>query len=115
MNSDLDLIAHFRDTRSREAFDALVARHGPMVHRVGMRVLRDRHDADDVVQLTFIQLLQHPDSAYPQVTGWLHRVAKNTAKNLRQSRVSRTRRESTKVRMMVADQLSDEECSELRE
>jgi RNA polymerase sigma factor (sigma-70 family) len=113
MSTDLDLLAQYCLTRSREAFDAIVERHGPMVHRVGMRILRDRHDADDVVQLTFIQLSQKPETAYPQVAGWLHRVAQNTAKNLRRSQVSRARREEAKVRAMVATQIDDE--GELRE
>jgi RNA polymerase sigma factor (sigma-70 family) len=85
-----------------------------MLHRVGMRVLHDRHDADDVVQLTFIQLWKHPESACPLVAGWLHRVTVNTARNLRRSRASRARREEAKVRTMVARR-TDEDYGDLRE
>ncbi len=38
MSMDLDLLAQYCLTRSREAFDAIVGRHGPIVHRVGMAV-----------------------------------------------------------------------------
>ncbi len=86
-----------------------------MLHRVGWRVLHDSHDADDVVQLTFIQLFQHPESACPQVAGWLHRVAVNTAKNLRRSRVRRARREEAMVRAMIATRPTEEEESDLRD
>ncbi len=115
MESDLELIERFCATGSRASFESLVSRHGPMIHRLGMRVLHDRHAADDVVQLTLIQLLQHPTSAYPQVAGWLHRVAINTARNLRRSRESQARREEAKVRAMVAipwDDIADNELKE---
>ena len=43
---------------SEAAFTALVERHGPMVLGVCRAILRDRHDAEDACQATFLVLSQ---------------------------------------------------------
>ena len=50
-------LEHGRDGPAAEAaFAALVERHGPMVLRVCVGVLGDVHDAQDVLQATFLVL-----------------------------------------------------------
>src|SRR5438067_1708149 len=43
MSSDRDLVVHDGPTGRREAFDEIVALHGPMVYGVALRVLRRLH------------------------------------------------------------------------
>ena len=76
------------------AFEALVARHGPMVRGVCRRLLVDPHDADDAFQATFLVLvrkakqLRDPDRLGP----WLYGVAKRVATKAR-TRSARHRHE----------------------
>src|SRR5262245_23790180 len=76
------------------AFEALVARHGPMVRGVCRRLLGCTHDADDAFQATFVVLVRRaaqirdPDRLGP----WLYGVATRVGSKAR-SRSSRYRHE----------------------
>jgi RNA polymerase sigma factor (sigma-70 family) len=63
------------------AFAALVERHGPMVLRVCQSVLRERHDAEDAFQATFLILVRKAASIRKRssVVSWLHGVALRVA------------------------------------
>lgn len=63
-----------------QAFERLVTRHTPMVHRVAWRMLGDAVEAEDVVQETFVKLWVGAKSWTPTgggVGGWLRRVSTN--------------------------------------
>ena len=80
---------------------------------VGLRVLRDHHHAEDVVQLTFIELAKHPEASGQHLVGWLHGTAMNVARKLLRSRVRSDRREAVRGSTMVATRSDD--AGELRE
>jgi RNA polymerase sigma-70 factor (ECF subfamily) len=66
----------------RPAFNALVRKYRHRVMKLSMRYIRNRADAEDAVQETFMKAywgLQHfrGDSAF---YSWLHRIAVNSAK-----------------------------------
>jgi RNA polymerase sigma factor (sigma-70 family) len=67
------------------AFAALVERHGPMVMRTCAHALRDRHDAEDVFQATFLVLARRGATIRrgDSVGCWLHGVALRVASNAR--------------------------------
>jgi hypothetical protein len=71
--SDATLLARFARLRDEAAFDELMRRHGAMVLAVSSRMLRQRQDAEDVLQAVFLTLayrasaLRHVRS----VAGWL--------------------------------------------
>src|SRR5213595_1337302 len=71
-----------------EAFRLLVERHSQIIFRVAYRMTGNEHDADDVVQETFLR-------AYKQISRfeeranfgtWLHRIAVNCALDLLRAR-----------------------------
>lgn len=74
---DAELLARFVATRDEPAFEALVHRHGPMVHAVARRRLGPGADADDAFQAAFLVFAR--DAARIRIgaalPGWLHRVA----------------------------------------
>jgi RNA polymerase sigma factor (sigma-70 family) len=79
--TDGQLLERFLHQGDETAFTTLLRRHGPMVLGVCRRVLRDRHEAEDAFQATFLLLvrkagsLRQPDRLGP----WLHGVAYRTA------------------------------------
>jgi RNA polymerase sigma factor (sigma-70 family) len=75
------LLARYADTRDEAAFEALVARHGPMVLATCRAVLRHEHDVDDAFQATFLVLARKARTirAGDALGGWLHRVAYRAA------------------------------------
>ena len=55
---DDQLLDRFLATRDGAAFEALMARHGPMVLKVCRAVLRNPSDAEDAFQATFLVLVK---------------------------------------------------------
>lgn len=62
-------------------FEDFMQSHSDMVLNTTYRVLRDRGDAEDATQLTFLRAWQYGDSfkGESKVTTWLHRIAVNEA------------------------------------
>jgi RNA polymerase sigma factor (sigma-70 family) len=79
--SDAQLLERFAKERDEAAFEVLVWRHGPMVMAVGRRVLHNLHDAEDVLQATFLALVRQAGSIRRRgaVGAWLHQVAYRVA------------------------------------
>lgn len=92
---DAELLRRFVADRDGRAFAVLVARHGPMVHGVCRRVLRDDHRTDDAFQAAFLVLVRKAATiSDPAAVGaWLHGVACWVARAARRS--DRLRRERT--------------------
>jgi RNA polymerase sigma factor (sigma-70 family) len=83
--TDRQLLERFATRRDESAFALLVRRHGPMVLRVCLRVLRHRHDAEDAFQATFLVLARKASSIcwHSSAGGWLFRVAYHLALKMR--------------------------------
>jgi len=80
---------------SELAFAVLVERHGAMVRRACLAVLRNEHEAEDASQAAFLVLARKARTlrARGSLGPWLHRVAWRTASGLRASAVRRRRHE----------------------
>lgn len=75
--SDGHFLERWHATRDGEAFYELVRRHSGMVYATCLRMLHNPHDAEDVVQDTFLALAQSPPPIESYAGPWLHRVATN--------------------------------------
>jgi RNA polymerase sigma factor (sigma-70 family) len=91
----LDRFVSSRDVTSNAAFEALVNRHGPMVLDVCRNVLRDRHDAEDAFQATFLILAKQARSIRRRgsVSSWLFGVASRVAAHAKADAARRRARE----------------------
>ena len=82
--SDGQLLERFatdRDEVAELAFAALVERHQALVWRICLAILRDRHQAEDTFQATFLVLVRKSRSLWVRdsLGPWLHEVACRTA------------------------------------
>lgn len=70
------------------AFRELVERHQLRVYQIVHRMLRDRTDADDVTQETFVRVFRNLDrfDREREFGPWLHTIARNAALNFIASR-----------------------------
>ncbi len=80
--SDVELLTQFLKLKNESAFAALVERYGQMVFAVSLRIVRDRHSAEDVTQATFLLLAQNAKKIKRReaLSSWLHGVAIRLAK-----------------------------------
>src|SRR6516164_4506619 len=89
-SEDAVLLQRFVTANDREAFELLIARHGPMVLGTARRLVANTHDAEDVFQAVFLSLARlaksiRQGSALP---AWLHRATCRIAAKVRKNRVS---------------------------
>ena len=94
--SDATLLDRFVRCREEAAFAILVRRHGPLVRAVCRRILASEHDAEDVVQATFLVLASRAgEIAWREsVGGWLCGVARRLSLHARAGALRRRRHET---------------------
>src|SRR4051794_15340026 len=80
-----ELIDRFVRGRDEAAFEALIARHGPMVLGVCRQLLRDPNDVDDAFQATFLVLVRKAGTLRrcDLLGNWLYGVAYRVATRAR--------------------------------
>jgi RNA polymerase sigma factor (sigma-70 family) len=103
--SDGELLRRYAASRDGTAFEALVARHGPMVAATCRAILRYQHDVEDAFQATFLVLARKAGSiqASDALGGWLHRVAYRAAVQLNLQAKRRRTREAEVSTMEAPD------------
>jgi RNA polymerase sigma factor (sigma-70 family) len=86
--SNAQLLERYVRRRDAGAFEALVARHAPMVLSVCRSLLANSHDAEDAFQATFLVLARKATQIRePELLGpWLYGVAQRTARKCRSTR-----------------------------
>lgn len=67
-----------------QLYNQLVTEHANMVFKIAYNFCKNKYDAEDVVQNTFLKLLQHKGSFSDKehIKRWLIRVAINESKNM---------------------------------
>ena len=94
VEADTEAVARVRSGETG-AFRLLVERHTAAVHRLAYRMTGNAHDAEDVVQETFLRAFKRLDhfEARAQFGSWLHRIGANCAYDLLRTRArERSRR-----------------------
>jgi RNA polymerase sigma factor (sigma-70 family) len=92
--SEGELLERFVRGRDESAFEALIARHGPMVLGVCSHLLRDPNDVDDAFQATFLVLVRKAGTLRrcDLLGNWLYGVAYRVATRARVLAAKRTAR-----------------------
>jgi RNA polymerase sigma factor (sigma-70 family) len=114
--SDRDLLLRFAEQHDEDAFTALMRRHGAMVLGVGLRVLRDYQDAEDVCQATFLLLAKKANTAALRegVSNWLYEVALRLSLNARRAAKRRNAYEGKVQPKVPPDVLADISARDLQ-
>jgi RNA polymerase sigma factor (sigma-70 family) len=115
--TDRQLLERFvrADVKTAEhAFAALVARHGPMVLGVCLRILKDPHDAADAFQTTFLVLVRKATTLRvdDSLGRWLHGVSRRIALQARKAAARRSARQVSAVKALQSA-VHDPERAEL--
>ena len=99
--SDHQLLREYLDHQSETAFGEVVSRHIDFVYSAALRLVHDRHLAEDVTQATFIALAKHARqlTAHPVLSGWLHCTTRNLATKTVRADVRRRAREEEAAAM----------------
>jgi len=94
-----ELLERFVTQRDDAAFEAIVARHGPMVLTVCRLLLRDPNDVDDAFQATFLVLVRKAGSLErcDLLGNWLYGVAHRVAVRARAVAARRTARTAAAI------------------
>src|SRR6478672_9397573 len=87
--TDAQLLRQFIEAGDHRAFEALLARHGPMVLGTARRLVATATDADDVFQAVFLSLARLAKTIRrgQSVPNWLHRATCRIAARARKRRV----------------------------
>jgi RNA polymerase sigma factor (sigma-70 family) len=102
--ADGQLLARFASENDAVAFEALVARYGPMVLATCRAVLKNEQDAEDAFQTTFLVLAKKAGSIRggEVLGGWLHRVAYRAAVQVSVEAKKRRRKEAEASAMVLS-------------
>ena len=103
-HSDRQLVERALAGRDEAAFQTIVHRHGPMVYRVGWRVLLHLQDAEDAFQATFLVLARKLRTVRKRASlaSWLHGVARRVALKAKAQSAGRRRLEQEVSRPATA-------------
>jgi RNA polymerase sigma factor (sigma-70 family) len=92
-SEDAVLLQRFVAADDREAFELLIARHGPMVLGTARRLVDNSHDAEDVFQAVFLSLARLAKTIREgrALPAWLHKTTCRIAAKVRKHRVAGAR------------------------
>ncbi len=99
--TDREVFAEYRRKGSPDLYGEIVARYANTVFATCLRVLGDRHTAEDATQAAFLVLLRKGRklASGTVLVDWLHRAARNCARNLRKTEARRARHEREAMTM----------------
>ena len=113
--TDRELLRAYASENSESAFAELVERHVPHIYSAALRIIVDRHLAEDVTQATFAALAQNARKLAGRevLSGWLHVTARNVAARIVRGEERRRSREKEAVAMQTGPSEENETWSRL--
>jgi RNA polymerase sigma factor (sigma-70 family) len=113
---DRELLQRFIEKRDEDAFGLLMRRYGSMVTGVGLRVLHNRQDAEDVCQATFLLLAKKANTTpwRNSAANWLYEVAYRVAQDALKAARRRKLHEGNRKPLPVPDAMADVTLRELQ-
>lgn len=101
--NDLEIVDRIR-AGDADAFREIVEHHSRMLFKTAYRLLGNEHNADDVVQETFLKAYRnlHRFDARSQLGTWLYRIAVNCSLDLMRKESRRMQREVTEEKIEIA-------------
>jgi len=93
-DNEIILLRRFAKTGDAEAFSQILQIHTGMVYGISMRLLEDKHQAADVTQQTFLELIKKADEITSTLSSWLHKVATHKAIDIIRKDSRRRQREA---------------------
>jgi RNA polymerase sigma-70 factor (ECF subfamily) len=104
MDQDLVWVEAIKERRDPEAFSSLYDAYSPIVYRVCLLVLRDEHEAQDLVQEVFAHFW-NKSGAFDPAKGRLHTWFSLLARNKSIDRLRHLRRKQKKVTLSAEGSL----------
>lgn len=93
--SDAELVALYLESRGSQYLTELFTRHGNIVYRTALRVMKNPSDAEDIMQTVYCKMITslHLYKGTGSVIGWMLQIVIHTCYNQRQSEKSRINRD----------------------
>ena len=115
-STDAHLLRQFVTEGDEAAFEAILARHGPMVLGVCRGLLSDVNDAEDAFAATFLVLVQKAGSIGrgELVANWLYGVAHRVANRIRLTTSRRHARECEDAERLPSRPMAEAEVVDSR-
>ncbi|MGE3808043.1 MAG: RNA polymerase sigma factor [Gemmataceae bacterium] len=115
-DDDGGLLQRFAANGDQDAFQTLLARHGPMVWNTCRRILEHEEEAEDAFQAVFIVLCRRAAKleGRSSIAGWLHTVARHAAQRVRLRQHRRRLREQEVAAMPTTEPSDNTTWQELR-
>lgn len=79
--TDQQLLEAYASRQNEAAFGELMRRHGAMVYRACLRLLKDSHEAEDASQTVFVVLVRKAGKLLKgNLSSWLYRQNHGSAR-----------------------------------
>lgn len=93
--SDAELVALYLESRGPQYLTELFTRHGNIVYRTALRIMKNSSDAEDILQTVYCKMITslHLYKGTGSVIGWMLQIVIHTCYNQRQSEKSRINRD----------------------
>lgn len=88
--------ASFLKVKDPQTFTEIVKQYSRSLFQIAFQITKSKEDAEEVVQDCFMELIKQSHTIESSLSGWLHKMAANRAKNVIRSQSRRNHYEQQK-------------------